>query len=107
MRPVVLAVAALQVAVPLSMLGVRWAQEGSRPESELPASWQMYSSVRAADYTGVDAQARERPLDPDALPPVVRAVDVGTTVPAGLCAGFPDLVAVRRTGGTEPGTFRC
>ena len=107
MRPVVLAVAALQVALPLSMLAVRWAQEGSRPESELPASWQMYSSVRAADYTGVDAQGRERRLDVDPLPPVVRAVDVGAVVPDRLCARFPDLVAVRRTGGTEPGTFRC
>lgn len=107
MRPMVLAVAALQVALPATMLGIRWAQEGSRPQSELPASWQMYSSVRAADYLGVDRQGRERPLDVDPLPPVVRATDVGRAVPDRLCARFPDLVAVRRTGGPDPGTFRC
>jgi hypothetical protein len=106
-RPVALAVAALQVALPLSMLAVRWVQEGPRPESELPASWQMYSSIPPAGYTGIDAQGHERPLDVDPLPPVIRAVDVGTVVPDRLCARLPDLVAVRRTGGTEPGTFRC
>ena len=107
MRPVVLVVAALQVALPLSMLGVRWASEGSRPQSELPASWQMYSSLRAAEYVGVDAGGRERTLDVSSLPPVVRAVDVGRVVPDRLCARFPDLVEVRRTGGPEPGAFRC
>ena len=107
MRPVVLAVVALQVSLPLSMLGVRWAQEGSRPESELPASWQMYSSVPAAQYVGVDGTGSERPLDVTPLPPLVRAVDVGRVVPDRLCARHPDLVAVRRTGGSETGTYRC
>lgn len=107
MRPVVLAVAALQVALPLSMLGVRWAQEGSRPTSELPASWQMYSSVPAARYTGVGTDGAERPLDVEPLPPVVRAVDVGRVIPDRLCARHPELVTVRRTGGPDPGTFAC
>ena len=106
-RPLVLAVAALQVALPLSMLGVRWAQEGSRPVSELPASWQMYSSTAPAQYVGVDAAGGARPLDVDRLPPLLRAVEVGRAVPDRLCAREPDLVAVRRAGGPEPGTFAC
>lgn len=105
-RPLVLAVVALQVGLPLSMLVARWADEGTRAVSERPASWQMYSSITPARYTGVDAAGRERPLDVEGLPPVVRAVDVGRTVPDRLCARHPDLVAVRRDG-TRPGTFRC
>ena len=107
MRPLVLAVAALQVTLPLTMLGIRWVDEGSRPVSELPASWQMYSAGPAAQYTGVDAAQRRRPLDVDPLPPVLRAVDTGRVVPDRLCARHPDLVSVQRTGGTQPGTFLC
>lgn len=105
-RPLVLSVMALQVVLPLSMLVARWADEGTRAVTERPASWQMYSSVAAARYTGVDAAGRERLLDVRGLPPVVRAVDVGRSVPDRLCARDPDLVAVRRDG-TDAGTFRC
>ena len=106
MRPVVLAVAALQVALPLTMLAVRLADEGTRATSERPASWQMYSSTGVPSYTGLDRSGRERELDVDDLPPVLRAVDTGRVVPDRLCAQA-DLVAVRRTGGADPGTFRC
>lgn len=106
-RPAVVAVAALMVVLPGSMLVARWVTEGSRPASELPASWQMYSAVPPSSYTGVDALGRERELDVGPLPPVLRAVDTGRLVPDRLCARHPDLVAVRRVGGTEPGTFRC
>lgn len=58
MRPLVLAVAGLQVALPLTMLGVRWADEGSRPTTERPASWQMYSSTAVPVYDGLDAAGR-------------------------------------------------
>jgi hypothetical protein len=106
-RPVVLAVAALQLALPLSMLVARWVAEGSRPHSELPASWQMYSYAPAASYTGLDAAGRARRLDVDPLPPVLRAVDTGQVVPDRLCDRHPDLALVRRSGGTQPGTFAC
>lgn len=107
MRPVVLAVAVLQLAVPLTMLGMRWADEGSRPVSELPASFQMYSSTAPAAYSGLDAAGAARALSVRSLPPVLRAVDTGRSVPDRLCARHPDLVEVRRTGGTQPGAFRC
>jgi len=105
-RPLVLAVVALQVGLPLTMLVSRWADEGTRAVSERPASWQMYSSIPAAQYTGVDGAGRARRLDVRELPPVLRAVDVGRTVPDRLCARHPDLVAVRRDG-TDAGVFRC
>lgn len=105
-RPLVLAVAAVQVALPLSMLVHRWAEEGTRAVTERPASWQMYSSIPAARYEGLSRDGRSRPLDVRALPPVLRAVDVGRTVPDRLCARHPDLLAVRRAG-PEPGLFRC
>lgn len=105
-RPLVLAVVALQVGLPLGMLVDRWADEGTRAVTERPASWQMYSSVPAARYTGVDAGGRERRLDAGSLAPVVRAVDVGSVVPERLCAQHPDLVLVRREG-LRPGAFRC
>ena len=107
MRPLVLAVAALQVAVPVSMLGVRWATEGSRPVSELPASFQMYSAEPPVSYTGTDRSGRSRPLDVSDLPPVVRAIDSGDLLPRRLCARHPDLVAVERSGGLPPSTYRC
>ena len=107
MRPLVLAVAALQVAVPVSMLGVRWATEGSRPVSELPASFQMYSAEPPVSYTGTDRTGRSRPLDVSDLPPVVRAIDSGDLLPRRLCARHPDLVAVERSGGLPPSTYRC
>lgn len=105
-RPLVLAVIALQVGLPLTMLVARWTDEGTRAVTERPASWQMYSSIPAARYTGRDVAGRERRLDTSDLPPVVRAVDVGRTVPDRLCARHPDLVAVRRNG-PDAGTFRC
>jgi hypothetical protein len=105
-RPLVLAVAALQVVLPVSMLVARWAAEGSRPTSELPASWQMYSFAAPAGYLGLTASGN-RPLDVRPLPPVLRAVDTGRVVPDRLCARHPELIAVRRTGGPDPDTFRC
>lgn len=105
-RPLVLAVVALQLGLPLTMLVTRWADEGTRAVTERPASWQMYSSIPAARYTGIDAAGRERRLDTSDLPPIVRAVDVGRTVPDRLCRRHSDLVAVRRDG-TGAGLFRC
>lgn len=107
MRPLVLAVAALQVALPLTMLGARWADEGPRPVSERPASWQMYSSTAVPAYTGVDGAGRRRALDAGVLAPVLRAVGTGRWVPDRLCARSPDLVEVVRTGGPDPGSYRC
>ena len=106
-RPTVLFVVALQVALPVAMLVDRWTDEGSRPVSERPASWQMYSAVPLPTYVGTDATGRVRPLDVDALPAVVRAVGTGRTVPDQLCRRQPDIVVVRRDGGRQPGVFRC
>ncbi len=106
-RPIVVAVVALQLAVPLAMLGTRWAHEGSRPRTELPASYQMYSAEPPVAYTGTDGQGRVRLLDVGALPPVLRAVDTGSVLPELLCRRHPDVVAVRRDGGVQPGIFRC
>jgi len=103
----VLLVAGAMLALPLTMLGARWSAEGSRPVSELPASWQMYSSRSAPVYTGTDAEGRVRALSADPLPPVLRAVSTGRAVPDRLCTRHPDLVAVVRAGGAEPGTFPC
>lgn len=89
------------------MLAVRWSQEGARPASELPASWQMYSSVPAAHYAGIDRLGQSRPLTVDALPPVLRAVDVGALIPSRLCARDRRLAVVIRTGGPQPGRFPC
>ncbi len=105
--PVVLAVAALQLALPTWMLVDRWADEGSRPVSERPASWQMYSAEPPIFYTGTDAAGQTRRLDVDRLPPVLRAVDTGRFLPDRLCARETDLVTVERTGGIQPGTFAC
>lgn len=107
MRPPVLLLAGAMLALPLTMLGARWSAEGSRPVSELPASWQMYSSRSAPVYTGTDAEGRSRAVSADPLPPVLRAVGTGRTVPDRLCDRHPDLVAVVRTGGPRPGTFSC
>ena len=107
MRAVVLALAALQVAVPASMLVARWATEGSRPVSELPASFQMYSAEPPVSYTGTDRTGRSRSLDVSDLPIVLRAVDSGDLLPRRLCARHPDLVAVERRGGLPPSTYRC
>lgn len=106
-RPVVLAVAALQITLPASLLVVRWAQEGTRPASELPASWQMYSSAPEPIYTGADDQGRLQRLDVDALPPVLRAIGTGRVVVDRLCDRHPDIVVIRRDGGPEPGEFPC
>ena len=106
-RGLVAFVAAAQVALPVALLGVRWSQEGSRPTSELGASWQMYSSAPATRYTGTDATGRIRPLDTSGLLPVLRSVSTGRVVPDRLCATYPDVVLVRRDGGPQPGTYRC
>lgn len=106
-RPLVLALAAVQVALPVSLLVARWANEGSRPMSELPGSWQMYSSVTPARYDGIDTDGRVRRLDVMPLPKLVRSVDVGRVVPDRLCDAARDLRAVRRTGGPDAGTFAC
>jgi hypothetical protein len=106
-RPLVLGVVALQVALPLWMLVARWTDEGTRAVTERPASWQMYSSATPATYTGLDAAGRRRTLDVGRLPPVVRAVDVGRTVPDRLCRRHPDLISVLREGGPDPGEHRC
>jgi len=106
-RPTVLFVVALQVALPVAMLADRWLDEGSRPVSERPASWQMYSAVPPHTYVGTDATGRVRPLDVDGLPAVVRAVGTGRTVPDQLCRRQEDIVVVRREGGRQPGVFRC
>lgn len=107
MRPVVAALIVVQVALPGSMLVARWVDEGSRPTSERPASWQMYSFVPPAAYVGVDGSGAERALMTDQLPLLLRAVDVGPVVPDRLCAREPDLVEVRRLSGPDPGIFRC
>jgi hypothetical protein len=107
LRPAVAAVAAGMVLLPATMLAVRWAEQGSRPVSELPASWQMYTAVPPSSYSGVDARGRERRLDVGPLPPVLREIDTGTLVPLRLCDRSPELVSVRRDGGPDPGTFRC
>ncbi len=106
-RPVVLTIAALQVAVPVSMLVARWATEGTRPVSELPASFQMYSAEPPVSYTGTDRHGLSRPLDVSDLPVVLRAVDSGNVLPRRLCARHPDLVAVERRGWLPPATYRC
>lgn len=106
-RPTVLFVLVLQVALPLAMLVDRWADEGSRPVSERPASWQMYSAVAPPTYVGVDALGATRPLAVDELPLGVRSVGTGRTVPDRLCRRQSDLAVVRREGGRQPGTFRC
>lgn len=106
-RPVVLVVAVLQLAVPGAMLVDRWTDEGTRPVSERPASWQMYSAVPLPTYVGTDTGGRTRALDVDALPPVVRAVGTGREVLERLCGQHPDLVTVRRDGGREPRGLRC
>ena len=106
-RPLVLAVAALQVALPVSMLVARWVTEGSRPVSELPASFQMYSAEPPVEYVGIDGRGVARRLDVSDLPIILRAVDTGDVLPRRLCARHPDLVAVERIGGLPPATYRC
>lgn len=103
----VLAVALLLLVLPLTMLVTRWVEQGTRPQTELPASWQMYSAVLSPAYTGTDAAGASRALDVDPLPPVLRDVDTGRVVPDRLCALHPELVSVRRDGGTQPATFAC
>ena len=102
-----LALVVVLVVVLVLLLGVRWAQEGSRPRVELPASWQMYTATEPATYAGRDAAGTTRPLDVDGLPPGVRAVDTGRVVPGRLGAAHPEVVVVVRSGGPEPGAFRC
>ena len=104
MRPLLLAVVALQVGVPGAALVDRWADEGSWPVSERPASFQVYSSAERPVYTGVAADGTERRLVASGL---LRAVATGRVVPDRLCEADPSLVAVRRDGGADPGTFRC
>jgi len=98
---------ALQLGLPLSMLAARWVDEGTRPRTELPASYQMYSAEPPVIYTGTDRQGRVRVLDVGRLPPLLRAVNTGALLPELLCQRHPDVVAVRRDGGVQPGNFRC
>lgn len=107
MRLVVLAVVAVQVLVPGGLLVVRWADEGLRPRTELGGSWQMYTTAPEPRYVGVDAAGRTSPLSVAGLPPLVREVAVGRTVPDRLCARSPGLVAVVRETGPEPGRYAC
>lgn len=107
LRPVVVAVVLVQVGLPAVLLAGRWVLEGSRPVTELPASFQMYSATPPPAYTGVDADGRVLELDVDGLPLVLRRVGTGTVVPDRLCARDPDLVEVRRRGGPAPGTYPC
>lgn len=106
-RPVVVALVVAQVAVPVTMLVARAVQEGWRPRTEYPASWQMYTAVPTVTYLGRDAAGRTRRLDVAGLPLFVRAVDTGATVPDLLCERHPDLDAVVRRDGPDPGTFSC
>ena len=106
-RLAVLALAAVQVLLPLVLLAVRWAGEGTRPRTELGASWQMYTTAAATRYVGVDATGSTRLLTVDDLPPVVREVAVGRTVPDLLCGRDPGLAAVVRETGPEPGRYAC
>lgn len=107
MRAAVVALVAVQVAVPVGLLAARWEHEGSRPRTELGASWQMYTTAPEPRYLGVDTAGRTSPLSVEDLPPVVREVAVGRTVPDRLCARAPGLVAVVRENGPEPGRFAC
>lgn len=106
MRPLLVGLIAVQVAVPLALLADRWADDGVHPRTERPASYQMYSAVEPPAYVGVTA-AGERALSLDRLPLAVRAVGTGRLVPDRLCALHPDLVAVRRTAGVDRGRFAC
>lgn len=106
-RPAVLVLVAAQVAVPLTMLVARWSDEGVRPVTERPASFQMYSSTEVPAYTGVRADGSSSALTVDGLPPVLRAVGTGTVVPRALCARDRSLVLVRRAGGPDPREVRC
>lgn len=99
----VLILIAVQFAVPAWMLTARWVQEGSRPTSERPASWQMYSFVPPAQYRAADG----RLLSTEDLPLLVRAIDTGEVVPELLCARHQHLRSVQRLGGPDPGTFSC
>lgn len=107
MRAPVVALVAVQVLLPTVMLASRWAQEGARPRTERPASWQMYSHVPPASYEGVDGSGRVRSLSTHGLPLLVRAVDTGDLVPRRLCRRDADLILVRRTEGPQPGEWSC
>lgn len=106
-RPVILGVVVLQVALPVTMLVDRWVDEGTRAVTERPASFQMYSATARPAYTGTDALGRRRTLDLSSLPLPLRALDTGSAVPDRLCRRHPDLAEVERTGGADPGVFRC
>jgi len=93
-RRLIAAFVAIQVVVPGAMLVARWVNEGSHPVEEYPLSWQMYSAVDSGTYIGFDEQQNEYELATDSIPPVVRGIGYGPTVPALLCETDPDLVAV-------------
>lgn len=78
------------------MLGARWIAEGSRPETELPLSFQMYSAVDLGEYTGTLADGSTVPLSLDALPPVTRGIGYGDDVPQEFCAANKELVSVQK-----------
>lgn len=45
-RALVIAFVAVQIAVPLWFLGLRWVEEGAWPKTDHPFSWQMYSPIK-------------------------------------------------------------
>lgn len=93
----------LQVAVPALLLALRWELDGSHPVTEFRYSWQMYSSAGgSATYVGVDADGTRSTLPVTALPPVVRGIAYGDTVPRMLCERHGALVTVQRVT-DEPG----
>lgn len=90
---------AMQIAVPLVALGVRWAWEGFHPEHELPLSWQMYSATDIGSYLGTTSDGDDVELSLDGLSLLKRSVWYGDEVQQELCEQFPNLISVRRYGG--------
>jgi hypothetical protein len=95
-RQVVMAFIAIQVLVPLLLLGVRWIREGTHPVNEYPLSWQMYSAVRSGEYIGIDADGNEINLSTEMLPAFERGEGYGDSVPLMLCDVNSELVSVHR-----------
>jgi hypothetical protein len=97
----------VQILVPLGALGIRWVQEGSRPASELPFSFQMYSAAPTAQYIGRDSDGNLRELTTSGIPLVIRQVSYGLSVPERLCAADQALTSVERLSGPDPLVFQC
>ena len=90
---------AVQIAVPLLMLGGRWVWEGFHPEHELPLSWQMYSATDIGTYVGTSEDGKESTLSTEGLTLLEKSVWYGDEVQRKLCAENPNLTSVRRDGG--------